>query len=61
MEINRVKGQITVLISRLDVLQKDIQLSPAEIKDMEVLEVSTCKFFELNDTNIEEIFYIGLT
>lgn len=39
LEINRVKGQITILVTRLEVLQKDVKLSPAEIKDMEVLEV----------------------
>jgi hypothetical protein len=39
--MNRVKGQVEILISRLKVLQKDVKLSPAEIKDMEVLEVRT--------------------
>jgi RecA-family ATPase len=41
LEINRVKGQVAILISRLEDLQKDVKLSPAEIKDMEVLEVRT--------------------
>lgn len=42
MEINRIKGQIIALTSRLDVLKEDVQLSPSEIKDMEVFEVRTC-------------------
>ena len=42
MEINRIKGHIIALTSRLDVLKKDVQLSPSEIKEMEVFEVRTC-------------------
>ena len=42
MEINRIKGQIIALTTRLDVLKKDVQLSPSEIKEMEVFEVRTC-------------------
>lgn len=41
LEINRMNGQVAILILRLEVLQKDVKLSPAEIKDMEVLEVRT--------------------
>lgn len=49
MEINRIKGQIIALTSRLDELRKAVQLSPSEIKDMEVFEVRmylSCHHFE---------------